>query len=33
VEAEDLLDHASKALAVARSAQGEARIQRFEAER
>jgi PleD family two-component response regulator len=33
VEAEDLLDHASKALAVARSAQGEARIQRFQAER
>jgi PleD family two-component response regulator len=31
VEAEDLLDHASKALAVARSAQGEARIHRFEA--
>jgi len=31
LEAEDLLDHASKALAVARSAQGKARIQRFEA--
>jgi PleD family two-component response regulator len=33
VEAEDLLDRAGKALAVARSAQGGARIQRFEAER
>jgi PleD family two-component response regulator len=31
LEAEDLLDHATNALAVARSTQGEARIHRFEA--